>query len=695
MGLLQRISDAIGRGKTEVRQEVSSSNLLVRSKCSDYENLFAQVRPLVDEMITVKVFGVGKSGGILHSAQTPELRVLDDPNQDMSRISFLDTVMTTWLTEREVNIRVHFDDRRHVNGYTILPVGCRQRQSDGTNIFYVNYLGGSEILSEDEVMTLRYSRLPRNPDKGVSPATASHYWAVIDDLVAQYQQAFFENGAVPATITFITASSKESYEAKRRELELGLKGARNRNKTIYAWRQLLDDNTTGDEIEVKTIQGNNSTLALKDIIEIVTNKLNMNFGVSNFIMGDDSSAKYDNAELSDHQFTKRRVFPALVKFWSEFQHELDRIVGGLGYAIDFEIEIPELTDRLKTQADTRKVDAEIKQLESDTENNKASLLVSLVQAGADPLSACQATGLITRPWVQVAETVYQRTEEQLSQSAETPLLLESTHDHDHDENNCRTVDAFEPVFTASEKPEKAIYDELVKYAEQITLAVLAGNALVDRDEVFAAVMGILSKSIDLGSENAYKALKKEFTEKTIKNEITEQLKNGVSGLAYTTQSIERRLGEILDGFEDATKNKAAEIIQTSLNEGVTRAELTERLAEAVPKARADTIARNEVHFAEIASEYDTISDICAKYDAEAELEWVAHIDERTCPVCRAMDGKKVKLGEAWGSEIVTKDGEQLEFVHSAYNLNGKMCNAHSRCRCAFAVKVTRQPNVGG
>ena len=167
MGLLQKISDAIGRGKSEVRQEVSSNSLSVRSKCSDYENLFAQVRPLVDEMITVKVFGIGKSGGVLHSTQTPELRALDDPNQDMSRISFLDTVMTTWLTEREVNIRVHFDDRRHVSGYTILPVGCRQRQSDGTNIFYVNYLGGAETLSDDEVITLRYSRLPRNPDKGV------------------------------------------------------------------------------------------------------------------------------------------------------------------------------------------------------------------------------------------------------------------------------------------------------------------------------------------------------------------------------------------------------------------------------------------------------------------------------------------------------------------------------------------------
>lgn len=695
MGLLRKISDALSPRKNKVRQEVGSTALQVWAQCSDYENLFAQVRPLVDEMLTVEVFGVGRNHARLPMSRTPELSALYDPNQDMSRTEFLDAVLSTWLTEREVNIHVHKNQHGTIQGYTILPVGCRQRQSDGSNIFYANYLGGAETLGDDEVMTLRFTRSPRNPDKGVSPATAAHYWAVIDDLVAQYQRAFFENGAVPATITFITASSKESYEAKRRELESGLKGARNRNKTIYAWRQLLDDNSTGDEIEVKTIQGNNSTLALKDIIEIVTNKLNMAFGVSNFIMGDDSSAKYDNAELSDQQFTKRRVFPALIKFWSSFQHELDRVTGGLGYAIDFELEIPELTDRLRTQAETRRIEAQVKQLHSDTENNKATLLMTLVQAGATPVSACQATGLITRPWIEVAESIFERAEQQLSQpEPEVPLLLQANHDG-HKCTVERTTDSeYEPVFASTEVMERKIYEELVKYAEEITDAVMNQNPIAGRQEVFDAVMAELVKEIDAGAVGAYKVMEKEFASGVIKAELVAELKKGVSGLSYTEQAIRDRLSLIFDNYEVAVQEAAENIIKESLAEGVTQNELKRRLESIVPKARAETIARNETHYAVMASEYDSVGELCRKYDAEAELEWVAHIDERTCPVCRAMDGKKVKLGEAWNREVITSDGEQVEFPHNAYNLNGRMCNAHSRCRCAFAVKVTRQPDVG-
>ena len=128
MSFRSRLADAIrGRGsKTTVSQE-ENYRIHVSALCSAYENLFAQVRPLIDEMKIVRPFGVGRNGAKLPSARTPELNVLDYPNEDMGWAEFADAMFATWLTEDELNIHVHFKpNSKTVIGYTLLPVGCRQ-----------------------------------------------------------------------------------------------------------------------------------------------------------------------------------------------------------------------------------------------------------------------------------------------------------------------------------------------------------------------------------------------------------------------------------------------------------------------------------------------------------------------------------------------------------------------------------------
>lgn len=383
MGIFSRLLDRNSGSSNSVEQEITSNQIRVNPLCSNYENLFAQIRPLVDEMKAVRPYGVGRNGARLDRARTPELALLDSPNDTMGWVDFIDTCFVIWLTESELNIHVHRDRRGKVLGYSILPVRSREVLTDGQNIFKYQDRGYTKALTDNEVMTLRFSRSPMNIDKGVSPSSSVLIWAQIDDLIAQYQRAFFQNGAVPATLTFIKASTREKYEAKRQELESKLHGARNKNKTIYIWRQFLDDGTTGDEIEVKTIQGSNNTLALSELIGVVNDKLNKSVGVSDFILGDDSSAKYDNAELSDLQFTKRRVYPALLSFWSSFQHELDRIVGGLGYGIQFDLDIPELTDRLRVNP---------KQFKSKAKHSSRSLTQAQARRASSTRWDCPQSG---------------------------------------------------------------------------------------------------------------------------------------------------------------------------------------------------------------------------------------------------------------------------------------------------------------
>ncbi len=408
MEIIKKIKDALGSNKTKSSQQVAkqeiSGQLFVNPLCSTYENVFPQVRPLIDELKIVRPYGVGKNGARLPLARTPELAALENPNEEMGWAEFADLMFAMWLTEKELNIHVWKNSRGKIYGYTILPVGARQSLGNGQYYFQTTNADGQiEQYSPDEVMTLRYSRNPRNISEGVSPASVVFIWSQVADLMAQYQRAYLENGAVPASVTIIRASTKAKFDAVQKDLEGQLKGASNRNKTIYLWEQVLDTGESMAQVEVKPIQGNNSTLAIKDIMAIVHDEINKAYGVSEFILGNDSSAKYDNAELSDRQFTKRRVLPALISFYSQFQHELDRVLpNGLPYAINFDLDIPELTDRIK-------VKAEISQ--KNVEN-----LTNLITAGSTARAAVKALGL-GEEWLDVAYGLY--AEKQRRQDAET------------------------------------------------------------------------------------------------------------------------------------------------------------------------------------------------------------------------------------------------------------------------------------
>ena len=705
MGIRQRLSDAIaGKGNKNIVTQERSGMLFINALCSNYENFWAQVRPMINDMKMVEPYGVGRNGGRLAEIRTPELSLLKEPNYEMGWAEFMDAAFATWLTEEELNIHVHKNGRGKVIGYSILPVGCRQiNYQTGGYRFQVTTTEGIEILTEDEVATLRFSRSPRNIDKGVSPGTSAVTWAQIDDLIAQYQKAFLENGAIPASITTIKASTKEKYEEARRDLEKGLKGAKNRNKTVYVWRQYLPTGDEADQIEVKTIQGPNSTLALKDINQIITDRLNKAIGVSNFIMGDDSSAKYDNAELSDFQFTKRRVYPALLSFWGQFQHELDRITGGLGYAIQFDLELPELTDRKKVQAETAKI------------NNET--LTSMITAGARPSAAVEALGL-PEEWLPVADGIYDRVLSAQTESVPNVLSADSkitkihakskdstsTVSHNHKElNACEchntTKDAagYAPVFSETETAEKAIYDQLMRIVE----SAFAGTD-IPQEEVRKIIDEILGQEATTGANTGAKAISALEFGDDVTNAIKTQLENGGYHLPDDFYAkMDRRSDLLIEQLADESKAIATDVLKNAEAEGLTANEIEQRLSDAMPRYRAELIARNETVNAFRAGRLENDQYLAETYGLKMGAVWHCTKDGKTCPVCEEMDGKiktcpvceemdgkMVPLGQPFPTvdvEVELKDGstKTMTWTHDVWNDDGRLTNAHPNCRCYF------------
>lgn len=694
MSLRERIGDAIaGRGrsvKSEIRQK-ESYQIHVNTLCSAYENLFAQVRPLINDMKAVVPYGVGRNGARLPIQRTAAIAALMNPNKTMGWGEFSDVMFATWLTEDELCIRVWLGKKGAVEGYTIMPVGSRRKRSDGSYYWNVEEAGRMYEIGEEEVMTLRFSRNPRNLGQGVSPASSIFIWSQIDDLVSQYQKAFFENGAVPATITFIKARSRDSYEKKRAELEHGLSGAKNRNKTVYVWRQLLDDGSEGDELEVKTIQGDNATLAIKDIIDIVNDKLNKAVGVSNFILGDDSSAKYDNAELSDYQFIKRRVHPALMSFWSQFQHELDRITGGLGYAFQFDLELPELTERKKVKADTAKIQMEA--------------LTALIEHGSMPAAAVEALGLPKR-WMSAAQGIFVQHKEdrelaergmvsysiQVNQSepkadsAQEAVVVEdsaeSAPERKLEANNSDSEYGYAPVFGEGEERAKEIYDALVDYAQKI----LEEEPNISPEELVERLNEILMQDVENGAEEGVEAVKGLLYGKDGYEEIVKALENDGYKLSDEfKEQMKARTAGLVQSFGDTTKEIGKKTLEKAAAEGWSASQLKKELLAAVPKSRAELIARNETVYAVKAGRIETDKYIEQNYGVQINLVWRIS-DDSACDVCKAMNGTKVKCGEAF------PDHEEYEGVahyweHSSWNDNGQTPSAHPNCRCYFDEEV--------
>lgn len=681
-------------GKVVAVQERMTGRHYVTAIMSAYENLFAQVRPLINEMKKCKPYGVGRNGAEIAIGKTPEIARLFSPNDQMGWDEFMDLALATWLTENELNIRVHFNGRSVV-GYTILPVGCRIAMMDGTDRFQVySANGGAETLLSDEVITMRYSRSPRNIDRGVSPASSVFTWTQVDDMMAQFQRAYFENGAVPATITRIRASTHDKYLEVREDLEKGLKGANNSNKTLYLWTQELDDGQSADQVEIKPIQSENSKLALKDLYEIIADKLNKSVGVSNFLLGDDSSAKFTNAELSKHNFIEQRVYPALCAFWDQFQHGLDRIfaergMGGLGYAITFNLALPELTER--------------RQMLAQTASTNTNSLIAMIQAGAEPEAAVNALGLDSEMWLEAANGI--KREKTLNKLI-APLALEATtspfsddsapkrHKHSCGCEKCvktantaaKTQD-YKPTWKPSDKAAKELYDLLISIARQIANE----DASFDLAKAEEQVNGILDDCVVDGAVDGAKFLKA----MALGSDIDDYLKGIVSERDFTLTDLMRerlnnRRDAVIEGFVEETKQAMQQVLSEATEKGLSENAIKKSLSESIPRTQAEVIARTETNTALNIGRYDLDQQIAQTYGLEMYLVWDATQDGACCDVCAAMHGTKVKIGEAFPASVITKDGTEVAFERSDYNLDGLLPKPHPNCKCTFNEEVVRK-----
>lgn len=321
---------------------------------NQYENGYSSIRVLTDGFASVEPYAVDKNGNKVNS------NVLDriyTPNTDMSAYDFREALMVTTLVHDKVRLRVHHKSDtvtgESITGFTFME-GYTESIIDNKRLYLMP--NGVE-LDDSEVITLKAIN-PNNVTGGFSPSRAARRWTRLDDYIADYQKGFFENGAVPSGEMIITARTVGEFKDIVATLQAKHQGAGKNNNIAYVHRP-TDNNGAPLNAQVEWIPfaSANKDLGLKELFENVNKKIDSVYGVPAEVRGFLSNSNYASVSVAEKILVKYALYPKTLKIWSKFNHEINRITGGTGTAIDFQLDIPVVADEDKVKAEAKKVEA--------------------------------------------------------------------------------------------------------------------------------------------------------------------------------------------------------------------------------------------------------------------------------------------------------------------------------------------------
>ena len=333
---------------------------------NSYENGYSSIRAIANRFMVLKPHAIDENGAPLKTAPNV-INTLSRPNQQMSGVDFRDALAVMTMVHDCVYLLVHEKagkttrpategiTEQRVAGFTFLE-GVTPEIFDGKMQYRVMVGNEQHIYYDHQVMTI-HDVDPGHLAGGYSPSKAARRWTKIDDFIADYQSGFFENGAVPAGQFVITAPSRKEFDDIVDGMQTKNRGAGKNNNVTYTYQPV--DKLTGKPSQATVtwvpFNNKNKDLALGDIFEQANSKIDSVYGVSAFIRAIDEAPNFATAQVIERNFVENTVRPFAIKKWARFQHELNRITGGIGYGISFELDTPHIAEELQKLASTNQV----------------------------------------------------------------------------------------------------------------------------------------------------------------------------------------------------------------------------------------------------------------------------------------------------------------------------------------------------
>ena len=327
------------------------------SKTGSYDNNFASISRIAETFAEVAPYAVDEKGERIE-VDPLLVQVLNNPNLEMSGAEFREALITKMLVQPMVFLLAW-----HTEGGKLVPGGKITDQNIAGFTFLEDasavYLDGGvryqaangRVWTKDDVLVFSLNTNPYSVLAGYSPTMAAKKWATVDDFVAEYQAGFFRNNAVPAGMMVVTAKTIEDYNKTVDTLQAKFRGATNANNIAYTHRPTssIDGKPMASSLEWVPFTQTTDKGTLQSIFDQANKKLDTTFGVPQEVKGYLSNSNYASVEVANYIFERYVIYPKLLKVWGKFTHEMNRLTGGLGYALSFDYELPVLTDALTQQ----------------------------------------------------------------------------------------------------------------------------------------------------------------------------------------------------------------------------------------------------------------------------------------------------------------------------------------------------------
>ena len=632
-------------------------------RTGSYDNNFSAISKIAEAFAEVMPYAIDSKGERLK--ETPAaVAALYNPNRQMSGVKFFETLITMALVHPTVYVLVWRKDGREAKpgapftpesivGYTFLENPSVDYQNDR-----IVYRTGSATYTDKDVMQISLNINPYSLLAGYSPSLAAKKWATIDDYVADYQGGFFANGAIPEGQFIVTAKSTKEFNDTVDYLERKHRGAKQSGKVNYVHRVMNDAGQAGAaQIEWVPYATSNKDLTLQSIFDQTNKKIDMAFGVPEEVKGYLQNSNYASAEVADYVFARRVVYPKLVKVWGQFTHELNRLTGGLGYAISFDFDLPMLSDEVKVKADAEKV--------------RVETLTTLLNNGFTLESAVAALGL-PEDYLKLTENP---TSPEPSEAAEEAEVDETTVSQQ--ETSAKRLKVANKVKAAMANPKveaevRAYMQKQVDYAVAEMHFDTVAEAEEFANKLWADLEPILQK---FGNEQWDEG-------GTIVREVGVGLPEGA---AYAiseqlTKSYKAYLGDVSLSYTNDTSDSIKKVLMKGEVLEWTPEEIKEGLRDImnIDEWRVQRLARTETHRSEQLGGLDAMKQIQDETGVKINKVW--HLNPGTpnhCGECIALDGTVSSLDGDFGVEF------QAGMPQAA--------DLHPNCSCYLTYIVSSVP----
>ena len=590
-----------------------------------YDNLFPDVSRIAEQIAIILPYAVNADGEKLEP-QPQAVKALYNPNREMSGLQFFETLATLALVHPTVYILVHTRENapvteENITGYTFLEGISPRRYADGT----IQYQLKGRVLDSDHVLAISLNVNPYSVIDGYSPSVAAKKWASLDDYIVDWQSGTFRNNAIPAGEFIITARDADEFNAIVDEMERKHKGAGRNNNVSYVHRPTssIDGKPLPAQIEWVPFAQSPKDLSLDSVFDQANKKTAMAFGVPEEIKGFVQNSNYASVATAERVFDKYTVLPKATKIWAQFTHELNRIVGGLGYAITFDYEPAQFADENKVYAETTKI-----QLET---------LKSALDAGFDLDSAIIA--------LELPDSFKALSERQEATSDEGMLASEEEPEASQVETSTKIVENSKKKTTASDSELEFILEE---YNQEQIDAAIEGKAFDIEKEAKKLAKDLLPVIIAGATIYALGRQKELETQALSKGYNVDNLTTYEASEDFRSTYL-KYLEEVAFSYTSDTAEAIRRTFEMGETNGFTPEEINMSLRELLPGEfwRVRRLQRTESHRSSQMASLDMARQTTNELGIDnATKTW--HLNPMSlnhCELCKNLDGTTLPLGD--------------------------------------------------